>query len=356
MRTRWRLAVGLVVSAIFFGLIVKGLDFEAFFNNITGADYAWLIPGVAVYFLGVWARTWRWHYMLRHIQPIGMWPLFRYVCIGYMGNNIYPARAGELLRSYILKRETGVRMSASLATVLVERLFDGLVMLLFVFVALPFVTLNDELERFKPVIVVLTILFVGALIIFLVLAARPTLARAIYAPLIRTLFPAAFEKPALDMAERFLKGLESLARGREVFMIFATTVVVWLFETGKYWFVMQAFDFDVSIFTLILMNGIVNLATSLPGLPGHAGTFDFPGIMVLSAAGVDKATATAYTTVLHIALWLPITLLGAFFLWRAHISPAQLSREMAEDESEKGAEAELVDESTESDEPRENSR
>ncbi len=343
MRTRWRLAVGLVVSALFFGLIVQGLDFDAFFDNITAADYAWLIPGVAVYFLGVWARTWRWHYMLRHIQPIRMWPLFQYVCIGYMGNNVYPARAGELLRSYILRRETGVRMSASLATVLVERLFDGLVMLLFVFVALPFVTLNSELERFRPAIVALTFLFVGALVVFLVLAARPTLARAIYTPLIRMLLPAAFEKPALEMAGRFVKGLESLARGREVLMIFSTTVAIWLFETGKYWFVMYAFDFDVGIFTLVLMNGIVNLATSLPGLPGHAGTFDYPGIVVLNAAGIDWDSAAAYTAVLHVALWLPITLLGAFFLWRAHISPRQLQHEMtmaeqasAEDDLEPG--------------------
>ena len=330
MRTRWRLAVGLAVSAVFFGLIVNGLDFDAFFANITGADYAWLIPAVVVYFLGVWARTWRWHYMLRHIQPIGMGPLFRYVCIGYMGNNIYPARAGELLRSYVLKRETGVRMSASLATVLVERLFDGLVMLLFVFVALPFVSLNEELDEFRPYIVSLTILFVGALVIFLLLAARPPLARAIYAPLVRTFLPPAFERPALDMAERFLKGLESLTRGREVLMIFATTVVVWLFETGKYWFVMHAFDFEVGVFTLVLMNGIVNLATSLPGLPGHIGTFDYPGIVVLNAAGVDWDTAAAYTAVLHLALWLPITLLGAFFLWRTHVSPRELEREMAE--------------------------
>jgi len=325
VRNRWRLLVGMAVSAVFLGLIVRELDFQIFFANVTGADYVWLLPGIAVYFLGVWARTWRWHYMLRHIRPIGMRPLFRYVCIGYMGNNIYPARAGELLRSYVLKRETGVRMSASLATVVVERLFDGLVMLLFVFVALPFVDLDGALEGFRPVVASLTALFVGALAAFLMLAARPALARSVYTPVVRAIVPAQLQEPALQAAGRFLHGLESLARGREVLAIFLTTVLVWLFETGKYWFVMHAFDFRVGPFVLVLMNGIVNLATSVPGLPGHLGTFDLSGIVVLNAAGVAWDTAAAYTAVLHLALWLPITVLGAWFLWRSHVSVNQMS-------------------------------
>ena len=75
-----------------------------------GASIWWLIPGVAVYFAAVWARTWRWHYMLRHIKVISLRRLFPVVVIGYMGNNVYPARAGEVLRSYILKRRENVRL------------------------------------------------------------------------------------------------------------------------------------------------------------------------------------------------------------------------------------------------------
>ncbi len=72
-------------------------------------------------------------------------------------------------------------------------------------------------------------------------------------------------------------------------MVFLTSVVIWLLETGKYWFVMHAFPFQVSFFTLMLMNGIVNLATTIPSAPGYVGTFDAPGIAVLAAYGVDQA-------------------------------------------------------------------
>jgi uncharacterized protein (TIRG00374 family) len=102
-------------------------------------------------------------------------------------------------------------------------------------------------------------------------------------------------------------------------MIFLTSVLIWLLETGKYWFVMHAFPFEVSFFTLMLMNGIVNLATTIPSAPGYIGTFDAPGIAVLTAYGVDKAVAAGYTLVLHVALWVPITALGAYYLLRAGV-------------------------------------
>lgn len=112
-------------------------------------------------------------------------------------------------------------------------------------------------------------------------------------------------------------------------MIFGTSVLVWLFETAKYWFVMHAFDFEVSFFTLMLMNGVVNLMTTIPAAPGHVGTFDLPGIRILTAAGVPHAIASAYTLVLHAALWFPITVLGGIYLWRSHLSLSQARREVA---------------------------
>jgi uncharacterized protein (TIRG00374 family) len=329
MRSRWRLILGIAVSALFISIAVQGLDFDQFFSHLKDAEYVWLLPGILVYFMGVWARTWRWHYMLRHIQVIPMKALFRVVCIGYMGNNIYPARAGEILRSYVLKRETDVPMSSSLATVIIERLFDGLTMLLFVFVALPFVNLPEGLAEYQRFVIGFTVLFLVALFVFLFLATRPSIARSLYTPLVGLILPQRFQEKVLGIAERFLMGLESLARGREIFMIFGTSVLVWLFETGKYWFVMHAFDFSVSFFTLMLMNGVVNLMTTIPAAPGYAGTFDLPGIRILVGAGVPQPIATAYTLVLHVALWLPITLLGAFYLWRSHISLSPAQREIA---------------------------
>lgn len=316
---RLRMFAGLAVSAVFVYLVVRDLEIEGFVDDLRHADYWWILPGIGVYFLAVAARTWRWQFMLRPFAHVGLRPLFRLVCIGYFGNNVYPARAGEVLRSYELRRDHGISMSSSLATVVIERTFDGLVMLLFVFGALPFVSFESAaLSEYHGFIIGFTVLFVGALLVFLAMASRPHAARAIYAPIVRRLVPERLAESTLDTADRFMAGFDSLSRGRDVFMIFGTSVLVWLFETGKYWFVMHAFPFQVSFLTLILMNGVVNLFTTLPAAPGYVGTFDLPGIKILEAAGVGKEVATAYTSVLHVALWLPITVLGAWYLWRSH--------------------------------------
>jgi glycosyltransferase 2 family protein len=138
--------------------------------------------------------------------------------------------------------------------------------------------------------------------------------------LAKRLVPLRFRERLLGLAQRFLSGLVCLRSPRDSLMIFFTSVLIWLLETGKYWFVMHAFPFQVSFFTLMLINGIVNLATTIPSAPGYIGTFDAPGIAVLAAYGIDKAVAAGYILVLHVALWVPITALGAYYLAREGIS------------------------------------
>ncbi len=237
-----------------------------------------------------------------------------------MGNNIYPARAGEVLRAVILKRKEGVSVSASLATIIVERIFDGVVMLAFVFVNLPELTKLTGSSGFvgniQQVAVIGTGVFLGALGVFLVAAMFPQMAAKVGLWLIERFTPKRLHQQIISVMNKFLDGLASLRSPFNVLMVFFTSVIIWLLETGKYWFVMHAFNFSVSFFALMLMNGIVNLATTIPSAPGYIGTFDAPGIAVLTAYGVEHSVAAGYTLVLHVALWLPITLLGAYYLTR----------------------------------------
>ncbi len=317
--------MGLIVSALFLYVALRGLRLELVWETVQQANYWWLLPGVGAYFLGVWVRAWRWHYMLRPLKPIPLRTLFPVVAIGYMGNNIYPARAGELLRAYVLRRREGVSVSASMATVVVERLFDGLTMLLFVAVAVPFSPVG---QRYGSVVIGFSFLFLGGLVFFLFVAARPQVARRWFNRVLVLVVPVRWHERARGLFDHFLSGLESLRSGRDVSVIFATSVLVWLFETVKYWFVMHAFPFQVSFLVLMLMNGVVNLATTLPAAPGYIGTFDAPGIEILKAFGVPGEVATGYTLVLHAALWLPITALGFYYLWREHLSLERVQQEL----------------------------
>jgi uncharacterized protein (TIRG00374 family) len=335
MLKRWQFWVGLLISFVFLYFPLRAMNLPKVWQVVQAAGYWWLIPGVGVYFVGVWVRTWRWHYLLRPLKNISVRSMFPIVTIGYMGNNIYPARAGEVLRAAILKQREGIPISASLATVIIERIFDAVVMLGFVFFNLSELASLTADSGFVGNINNLTLwgafAFIGALLVFMLAAMFPKVTERVVNWFIDRLVPLKVREKVRGFSLRFLTGMESLRSPKDALMVFFTTVLIWMLETGKYWFIMHAFSFEVSFFALMLMNGIVNLATTLPSAPGYVGTFDAPGIALLVAYGVNPEVAAAYTLVLHAALWFPITLLGAYYYLR---QPLRWGKEVAQLRSE----------------------
>jgi glycosyltransferase 2 family protein len=338
MKRYWQLLIGLLISAFFLYLVLPGLHLPDVWRSLQEANYWWLLPGIAVYFVGLWARTWRWHYMLRHLKPVPLRRLFPVVCIGYFGNNVYPARAGEVIRSYVLRRKENIALSSSLATVIIERIFDGLVMLIFVFLALPFAPIP---VNFRNLVIILTVLLLLATVIFVWMAANPHHLARFYSWLASRLLPERIRLRTDDIYDRFMQGLQSLTSPSDVVMIFATSVVIWLMETVKYWFVMHAFPFEVNFVVLMLMNGLVNLATTLPSAPGYIGTFDVPGIETLAAFGVERSLAASYTFTLHAALWFPVTIVGAYYFWREQLRWQDFKKAKNQVDSSKEEQAEF---------------
>ena len=321
---RWQFWVGVLVSAVFLFFALRGLKLDDFWEAIRDANYWWILPGIAVYFIAVWVRAWRWHYLLKPVKVIPTRTMFPVTCIGYMGNNIYPARAGEVLRAVVLKRKEGVPISASLATIIVERIFDGVVMLAFVFVNLPALAEVASAESgFVGDIQALALwgagIFAAALLLFLLAAMLPKITLRIGQWFIDRLLPKRIREKTSGIMVKFLDGLASLRSPANVLMVFFTSVLIWLLETVKYWFVMHAFSFEVSFFALMLLNGVANLATTIPAAPGYIGTWEAVTRAVLQAYNVPGEEALGYAIVLHVALWLPITLLGAWYMAREGI-------------------------------------
>jgi hypothetical protein len=130
------------------------------------------------------------------------------------------------------------------------------------------------------------------------------------------LLPARIREKTTGIMLKFLDGLASLRSPINILMVFITSIIIWLLETVKYWFVMHAFTFTVSFFALMLLNGIANLATTIPSAPGYIGTWEAVTKAVLVAFGVSGPEALGYGVVLHVALWLPVTLVGAYYMAR----------------------------------------
>jgi uncharacterized protein (TIRG00374 family) len=312
VKRRWPIfVVGLLVSVGLLWYALRDLHLEEIWAALQGANYWWLLPGVAVYFISVWFRAWRWGFLLRSSKRVPANRLFPVVVIGYMGNDILPFRLGEVLRAYVLWHKEEINIGTTLTTAVLERLFDGLTMVLFVLFGLLFVPLSRFLSQ---LVTIASIVFFGALVVFLFLAAQPDLLRRIARAMIERLVPGRLRPPLLNLVEGVVTGLESLRSGRDVLVIFGVTLWVWILETVKYWVVSFAFpDLHLSYVGILLMGGAVNLLTALPSLPGYIGTFE-TGIKILESIGAPSAPAGSYILVLHAILLIPVTLLGLVFM------------------------------------------
>ena len=321
---KWQIWLGLLVSAIFIFVAFRGLDFREIIFAIRSADTIWILPAIPVYFFGLWLRAYRWKIFLMPISDFKTHHLFPVVAIGYMGNNVYPARLGELVRSAILKKDENIAISASLATIIIERIFDGIVMLGFIILNLSTIgSMTHRLEIKQTVDSVAAWgsgIFIFAFLIFMIAAFFPGPSAGLINKITSRILPQKYSQSLNNIIEKFFSGIQSLSSPTQTIIALMVTIAIWLIETIFYWIIMQAFPFDVSFGTLMLLNGFLNLFTIIPSSPGYIGTFDAPGIALLTALGIESQNAAGYTLLLHAALWLPVTLLGAFFFLQKGIS------------------------------------
>lgn len=316
---RWLFWVGLLISAVFLYLAFRKIDYGELWGTLKTVKYGWLLPGLAIYFVGVLVRTWRWQFLLTPLKKVTIRTLFPIINIGYMGNNVFPLRMGEVLRAVVLKRRETVSISGSLATIVVERIFDAVVIVGFVLlnlgelVALPGSGVFTQIGSLATWAVAI---FVAGLVVFILIAVFPQPAQTLIHGVIARIIPEKGRKALTDIADKFLDGLMSLRSPVQAFMILFTSVLIWLLETGLYWSVDQALGLGLTFGQLMLLNGVVNLVLLIPAAPGGLGTFDAAVRTMLEAYGIAAEPALGYTLVLRIALWVPITVVGAIYFIR----------------------------------------
>jgi uncharacterized protein (TIRG00374 family) len=320
---RWQFPIGIAISLIFLWIALRGIHFEDVWLSLRGANYSWLIPTVLAYFVTVGLRAWRWQVLIKPIRAVSWWHLSGIVALGYLGNSIYPFRIGELLRVLLLNQWEEVPISSGLATLLVERVFDGISVLVLVFGALVLVPL--PVPEMQNLVMITSALFFGLLIVFLGMAFLPKQA-LVLVEMVAGWLPTKLGEPLITFAGSFLEGLAALRSPLSVLIVLGSSVLIWIFEAAKFWFVMQAFPFDVGMVVVALTVGVTNLASILPSAPGFVGTFDLPIIAMLKLYGVEDVAATAYTLVLHTTLWLSATVFGVIYMLYAGVRWADLGR------------------------------
>lgn len=331
-KSNWKFWLGLVIGLVFLYLAFSGQDFKEIGDTLGQANYWWLLPGLASYFVGVFIRAIRWHYLLGPIQKVSTRRLFPVVVIGYMANNVLPVRMGEVVRAYVLDRREGVRKTAALATIVVERIMDGLTMILFLAVASLFVTVSSDIQGIEKLAAVV---FLAGIILFFVVAHSRTWMRRLENLGLRFV-PGKIRPKVAGLAESFIDGLQVLRQWKDLLIVFGLSVLAWLFEAGLFWSVALAFStLHLPATAIIMALAVANLATLVPSTPGYVGPFDAAAKLVLQQIFGVGSVALSYIILLHAALYLPVTLFGLYYWVREHFSFSEADQVRRDTLSEK---------------------
>jgi len=305
------------VSVVLIALFLRATHPRDLASALGEANYWWLIPGTGVLFVAVCARCVRWSILMRPLAPMGPRKLFPYAIIGYMANNLLPARAGEVVRAFVLGDREGVSKMGTFGTIAVERLFDGCTLVLMLLIAGSLV--GFESGRLQAIAWASTIFFIIAIVAFYILTLNEARAKRVIHFFLRVL-PERFEHQAEALADNLVLSLRSVHDPRSLGLVALFSGLAWGIEAGAYAVIGIGFDMDVSFAHYCLLLAAANLAIIIPTFFGGTGPFEWAAKLVLVGAGVENGVAGAYSIVSHAVILVPTTILGLFFLWSFGIS------------------------------------
>jgi uncharacterized protein (TIRG00374 family) len=222
-----------------------------------------------------------------------------------------------VVRAYVTGDRENVSRMGVFGTIAVERLFDGCILVVLLLVSGSIVGFEDS--RLQWVAAASTVLFVVAVVGFYVLTLRPERARRLIHWMLRFL-PERLEHRAEDMADSLVGSLRSVHDWRSSLAVVVLSGVAWTVEAGSYALIGQGFGMGVGFGHYCLLLAAANLAIIIPTFFGGTGPFEWAVKLVLVGAGVEAATAGAYSIVSHAFILIPTTILGLIFLWSWGIS------------------------------------
>jgi glycosyltransferase 2 family protein len=290
--------------------VIGKFDLQQVWQEVKTADLVYLIPALFVLLTNFMVRSKRWGTVFNRAFQMKIRDLFPAMMIGYLTNNIFPARAGEFLRAFILGNRCNISKSTVLATIIVERLADLLVLMLLLFIFAAVYPLPGWLKNAGQIVGLICLVILGVLF---TLSYRGDW---ILDRLIRrlTFLPKSVLLRIEDLCIQFIAGLKGLQDNRHFLLFTFCTVIVWLLESVIVWMVSQAFSLDLSITHALFILVAVGIGTIIPSSPGYIGTFEFFAVNALATLGINESRALGFTLTLHICMILGTSIIGGLCL------------------------------------------
>lgn len=330
---RGKTLLGLAVTAVLLWWTVRDVSFAEVYAYLREADLRWLGGAVVVATLGFVPRAARWDVLLLPAHGgTGFGSRFGAVCIGAMANNILPARLGEFARAYGFSRVEPVGMSPAFASLVAERTFDGLVLAAFLAGALalpgsPLAAGSAGAETVRELAVGAAVLFgLATAVLWLMVRFPERLLRLFEHTIGRILSPDLTDR-GVEILSSFTRGLGALHDPWIFVRALAWTAAVWLTHAASIWMGFLAFDIGApGPAGAIFLQAVIGFAVAVPSSPGFFGPFEAASRLGLGLYGVAAAQAVSFAVAYHVLTFIPVTLLGFWYVHRIGLRWAEVER------------------------------
>jgi uncharacterized protein (TIRG00374 family) len=296
---RWRTfargVIGILIGAIFLWLALRQTSLEQVRAILTQSNPGWLFVALGFYAADLLVRVSRWRMLLRDIKTLSFRSVGIALIVGYAANNILPARLGELFRADFAGRRYHLSRSAIVGSIFVERVLDGLIVVLCLVVGRLFVSEQTILNSLTAVS---ALLFTGIFLALWLLSKESGLDWFARLP------------PAItSRIQSFRQGL-LVMRGAGLSRAVNLSLIVWFLEGITLWSVLKAVDISLGWQEMLTVVGVASLSTLIPSAPGFVGTYQYAYALTVSLFGYEPARGVAAATAAQIFLLGSVTLVG----------------------------------------------
>ncbi|MDH4223411.1 MAG: flippase-like domain-containing protein [candidate division Zixibacteria bacterium] len=323
--------IGLLISIVFLYLAFRGVNYRMLWTALTEVNFFYLILFMLAVIVIMWIRAYRWKFMVDPLKKAGIYSLFSSTMIGFMANNVLPVRLGELVRAYSLGTKENISKSASFATIVTERVFDGFTLLFILWLTLflfPFSHSPEnvgELIRKGANFTLAANILVFIILIILELKPDPVLN---FFKRLLTLLPRKYAEKAENVLDKFSSGVRIFRDVPRMGWIMLWSLILWVLTGISNYLVFLAFDLHPPLQASLMLMVIVTLGVVIPSSPGFVGTVHFFTVIALSLYGYGRDISVPFSIVLHASQYVPVTLLGLVYLKLEHLSLKSIDKKL----------------------------
>jgi len=280
------IAVG--VAALYFS--VKNVNSAELKASFDALRWIYIVPIIVLNFGVVALKALRWRYMLRPVKDIEFFTIFKAITIGFMANNILPARLGEVLRIHILGKDADISRVSTTASLVSDKILEAISLLFLAALLVIFSGVPHWLHYALTVTLLITVI-------------AYTLA-AIYS--------------GRDINNKFMVkfqcGIKGLRHWKMFSMGLFVSFISWFLQLVMIYLTQEAYGVQLPFWGTFLVIIAVNMAIAVPGTPAHVGTFEFACILAYAFFGVDKSLGLLIGATYHIVQVIPITIVGGIIM------------------------------------------